>query len=82
MNALESKAQALFLDYSRLSNEALRDAARADIDALAQAFAGYFVGASPTGVMGWAKDETLPATLGRTSRHIAPWAAHASRSCI
>jgi hypothetical protein len=63
MNALESKAQALFLDYSRLSNEALRDAARADIDALAQAFAGYFVGASPTGVIGWAKDETLPATL-------------------
>ncbi len=63
MNALESKAQALFQDYSRRSNEALHDPAHADFDALANAFAGHFVGASPAGVMGGAKDGTFPTTL-------------------
>lgn len=63
MNTLESEARALFQGYSRLSNEALHDPVRANVDELAKAFASYFVGASPTGVMGGAKDETFPATL-------------------
>jgi len=63
MTALETKALALFQDYSRRSNEALRDPTHADMDALAGAFAGHFVGASPAGVMGAAKDESFPATL-------------------
>jgi hypothetical protein len=63
MEALEKKARALFQDYSRRSNEALRDPANADVDALAGAFADHFVGANPAGVMGTAKDESFPATL-------------------
>ena len=65
MNGIEAKARALFQDYSRRSNAALRDPADADIDALADAFAGHFVGANPKGVMGGAKDESFPATLRR-----------------
>ena len=65
MNGIEAKAKALFQDYSRRSNAALRDPADADIDALADAFAGHFVGANPKGVMGGAKDESFPATLRR-----------------
>lgn len=63
MKALEKKARALFQDYSRRSNEALHDPALADIDTLADAFASHFVGASPAGVMGAARDESFPATL-------------------
>lgn len=63
MSRLEKEARALFEDYSRLSNEALHDPVRADVDKLAKAFADHFVGASPAGVMGGAKDETFPATL-------------------
>jgi hypothetical protein len=65
METLEKKARALFQDYSRRSNEALQDPAHADTDALADAFAGHFVGASPAGVMGAARDESFPATLRR-----------------
>jgi hypothetical protein len=63
MKTLEKKARALFQDYSRRSNEALRDPEHADVEALAGAFAGHFVGASPLGVVGAAKDESFPATL-------------------
>lgn len=60
---IEAKARALFEAYSRLSNAALRDPAGADIDALTDAFAGYFVGANPKGVMGGAKDDTFAAIM-------------------
>lgn len=60
---IETKARALFEDYSRRSNAALHDPQNADIDALAGVFAGHFVGASPLGVMGGAKDDTFPAIL-------------------
>jgi hypothetical protein len=63
MKPLEKKARALFQDYSRRSNAALHDPAHADIGALTGVFAGHFVGASPAGVMGAAKDEAFPATL-------------------
>ncbi|KAB2870382.1 MAG: hypothetical protein F9K43_10000 [Bauldia sp.] len=63
MNGMEAKARALFQDYSRRSNEALHDPERADIDALADAFAGHFVGANPAGVMGGAKDGSFPAIM-------------------
>ena len=63
MTAMEAQARALFRDYSRRSNAALRDPAGADIDALADAFAGHFVGANPNGVMGAAKDATFADTL-------------------
>jgi hypothetical protein len=63
MKAIEAKARALFEDYSRRSDAALRDPAAADADALADVFASYFVGANPKGVMGGARDETFPATL-------------------
>jgi len=62
---IEAKARALFEAYSRLSNVALRDPTGADIDALADAFAGYFVGANPKGVMGGAKDDTFAAIMRR-----------------
>ena len=65
MNGMEAKARALFQDYSRRSNEALHDPERADIDALADAFAGHFVGANPAGVMGGAKDGSFPAIMRR-----------------
>lgn len=65
MNEIEAKAKALFEDYSRRSNEALRDPASADFDALAGVFADHFIGASPQGVMGGAKDESFPAILRR-----------------
>lgn len=63
MSEVEDKARALFEDYSRRSNAALQDPGRADIDALADAFAGHFVGASPPGVMGGAKDDAFAAIL-------------------
>lgn len=63
MNAMDAKARALFEDYSRRSNAALRDPAHADVDALASVFAGYFVGAGPAGVMGGGKDASFPAIL-------------------
>jgi len=65
MDTIEAKARALLRDYGRRSDEALRDPARADVDALADVFAGHFVGANPNGVMGGARDETFPATLRR-----------------
>ncbi|MET3793060.1 hypothetical protein [Aquamicrobium terrae] len=63
MNTLEAKARALFKDYSRRSNAALHAPESADTDALASAFADHFVGASPAGVMGGAKDPSFPAIL-------------------
>lgn len=57
----EIEARALFEDYSRRSNAALRDPA--DSGALADAFAGHFVGANPNGVLGGAKDESFPTIL-------------------
>ncbi len=63
METHEKKARALFQDYSRRSNEALRDPAHADVEALAGTFADHFVGAGPAGVMGAAKDKSFPATL-------------------
>lgn len=65
MNTMDAKARALFQDYSRRSNEALHDPERADIEALVGAFAGHFVGASPVGVMGGARDESFPAVVRR-----------------
>ncbi|MCO5144703.1 MAG: hypothetical protein M9895_00840 [Aquamicrobium sp.] len=62
IEGIEAKARALFEDYSRRSN-ALHDAEHADIDALADVFAGHFVGASPLGVMGGAKDDTFAAVM-------------------
>ena len=63
--SLEALARALFEDYGRVSNEALRDPQRADTGRLADAFAAYFVGANPSGVMGAARDDGLPAVLKR-----------------
>lgn len=63
--SLEARARALFEDYGRLSNEALRDPQRADTGRLADAFAAYFVGANPLGVMGGAKGESFPTTIKR-----------------
>lgn len=65
MRTLEARARALFRDYSQRSNAALHAAERADLDALAGAFAGHFVGASPAGVMGGAKDASFPEILRR-----------------
>lgn len=60
---MEARARALFEDYSRRSNAALQDPEHADIDALAGVFAGHFVGASPLGVMGRAKDDAFATIL-------------------
>lgn len=65
MSGIESKAQALFEDYSRRSNDALRDPASADFNALAGFFADHFIGASPHGVIGGARDEAFPEILRR-----------------
>lgn len=63
MKALEEKARALMREYSRRSNEALGDPDGVTIDALSDAFAGYFVGAGPAGVMGGARDESFSAAI-------------------
>ena len=63
MTTREARARALFQNYSRLSNEALHDPDGANIEALADAFAGHFVGASPKGVLGGAKDPSFPKIL-------------------
>lgn len=63
MKSVEEAARALLEAYGRLSNAALQNPASADIDALAVAFSPYFVGASPAGTMGGAKDEDFPAIL-------------------
>jgi len=60
MNTPQAKACALFREYSRHSNAALQAPETADIGVLASAFADHFVGANPTGVMGGAKDGSLP----------------------
>ena len=65
MSGIEARARALFEMYGRRSNEALHDPAGADVDALAAAFAGHFVGASPRGVMGGAKDDAFAAIMRR-----------------
>lgn len=63
MNPITTRARRLFEDYSRRSNEALREPGSAVIEALVEVFAGYFVGASPLGVMGGAKNESFAATV-------------------
>jgi len=65
MDGNETRARALFEEYGRRSNEALRDPAPADFVTLAGFFAGHFIGASPQGVMGGAKDESFPEILRR-----------------
>lgn len=65
MNTPQAKARALFREYSRHSNAALQAPKTADIGALASAFADHFVGANPAGVMGGAKDPSLPDVLRR-----------------
>ena len=62
---LEARVRALFEDYSRRSNAALRDPQHADTGKLADAFASHFVGANPLGVMGGAKDGSFAATIRR-----------------
>lgn len=63
--SLEARARALFADYGRLSNAALRDPRHAETEKLADAFAAYFVGANPLGVMGGAKDEGFAEAMKR-----------------
>ena len=65
MSGIEARARALFEMYGRRSNEALHDPAGAAVDALAAAFAGHFVGASPRGVVGGAKDDAFAAIMRR-----------------
>jgi len=60
MNSLEAGVRALFEAYGRASNAALREPAKADTGTLVDAFAPYFVGSGPAGVMGGPKDETFP----------------------
>lgn len=63
MTSHRDKARALFRDYSRLSDDALRDPEGADIAALARAFADHFVGSNPLGIAGGAKDASFPTVL-------------------
>ena len=63
MNTMEAKTRALFEDYSRRSDAALRDPAGAGVDALADVFAGHFVGSNPLGIAGGVKDASFPAVL-------------------
>jgi hypothetical protein len=63
MSGIEARARMLFEDYSRRSNAALHDPPGADIDALADVFAGHFVGSSPSGVMGGVKYDAFVAIL-------------------
>lgn len=60
---IEAKARALFEEYSRRSDAALRDPEGADVEALADAFADHMIGANPHGVMGAARDEGFAGTL-------------------
>lgn len=63
MTKLETKVRALFEAYAKFSDDALQDPPREDVDGVAAAFAPYFVGSSPRGVMGGANDEQFRAMI-------------------
>ena len=63
MTKLETKVRALFDAYAKRSDDALQDPPREDVDGVAAAFAPYFVGSSPRGVMGGANDEQFRAMI-------------------
>lgn len=57
MTKLETKVRALFDAYAKRSDDALQTPPLEDVDGVAAAFAPYFVGSSPRGVMGGANDD-------------------------
>lgn len=58
-----AEVEALFAAYGRRSSDALRQPPVEDVDGLVAAFAPYFVGASPKGVVGTANDAGLRAAI-------------------
>jgi hypothetical protein len=54
-----AQLEAFFAAYARRSDDALREPPREDVEAIAESFAPYVVGANPSGVFGGGNDETL-----------------------
>jgi hypothetical protein len=69
MNKLETKVRALFDAYAKRSDDALKDPPQEDMGGVAAAFAPYFVGSSPRGVMGGANDNSFRETISRGFAH-------------
>jgi hypothetical protein len=59
MTKLETKVRALFDAYAKRSDAALQDPPYEDVGGIAAAFADYFVGSNPLGVMGGANDNSF-----------------------
>ena len=59
MTKLETRIRALFDAYAKRSDDALQDPSSEDVDGIVAAFAPYFVGSSPKGVMGGANDDAF-----------------------
>lgn len=62
-DAAQAAIRAFFEAYARRFNAALADPAQEDVEATADAFAKYFVEASPEGVMGGANDQKFRAMI-------------------
>lgn len=69
MTELEAKVRALFDDYGRISNNALKDPKMVDVDAVAAFFAPYFVGSAPQAVIGGANDEKFREVIPQGFAH-------------
>lgn len=69
MTKLETMVRALFDAYAKRSDDALQDPPKEDVDGIVDAFASYFVGSSPTGVMGGANDDTFRAMIPQGFAH-------------
>lgn len=62
-DSLHAPIQAFFEAYARRFNAALADPSTEDVEATAQAFAAYFVEATPLGVMGGANNAQFRAMI-------------------
>lgn len=69
MSDHRTEIEAFFAVYARITNDALQSPPVEDIDALVAAFAPFFVGASPAGVMGGANDAQFRAMIPEGWRH-------------
>ncbi len=69
MTGLKDRTLEFFKTYSECSNNALQSPTKEVVDGLGDAFARFFVGANPKGVIGGANDENFRRALPRGLRH-------------
>jgi hypothetical protein len=59
MASRKERIEAFFRAYAKRSDDALKDPPKEDVDGMVAAFAPFFVGSGPKGVMGGANDATF-----------------------